>query len=135
MANERELEKLKEIAHDVAKEILAFKKYGRIIRVHYDESDGRKQGRWSHDYALQSDSSEKEVPFVWNEDDDYCEKHYDAYGVIDDCPLFKEWQEFAERIAAEKASLYGVEIFTELEGVKYQIGLRVKVEKENQAWW
>lgn len=63
--------------------------------------------------------------FQWNDDHDYCEHHYDAYGVIDNDKNFDDWIQYAKKVAEEVAKHFGLYISIDLEGVKYDITLDV----------
>lgn len=64
-------------------------------------------------------------PFTWNEDHDYCERQYDAYGVIDNDKTFSDWQDYARWVAEDIGKQYGLYIEVELEAVKYEITLDI----------
>lgn len=63
--------------------------------------------------------------FEWNEDHDYCERHYDAFGVIDNDKDFDDWVTYAKYVAEEVAKHFGLYLYVDLEGVKYDITLDV----------
>lgn len=108
------------VGHLTVGKIKDFKNYGRIKKTIVDEGDAQ-----CHRILMEFDSNKP--PFKWNEDHDFCERHYDGFGVIDNCPLFNEWNEFAQQTAKELSKKYGVGVKVELEGFKYDLTIDVHV--------
>lgn len=65
--------------------------------------------------------------FQWNEDHEYCERHYDAYGVIDNDPIFTQWENYANSLRDKLAKETGLMIRLDLEGIKYELTLDLTV--------
>jgi hypothetical protein len=118
-------EELKKIAHELISDILAFKNYGRIEKFYCDGRNEFRQNIQLHRTFVLLKC--KGNVFQWNEDHDYCERHYDAFGVIDNCPLFEEWENFAKELVKKKEKETGTRIEMELEGIKYDLTLDVTV--------
>lgn len=113
---------LNHIAHLTVAKIKDFKGYGLISQTHVDT--GNKEG-----HRILVNFNSKKPPFNWNKDHDFCERHYDGFGVIDNCPLFDEWLAFAKDTAKEFSKKYGVGVKVDLEGFKYELTLDVEVFK------
>lgn len=113
-------EQLEKITRSIVRKVKAFKNYGRVKEVYVD-------GGGDTSYRYGSILHSRNLGFSWNEDHDFCERHYDAFGVIDSCPKFKEWEDFAKQVIKDVEKEYAVEVRLDLEGVKYEITLDVTV--------
>lgn len=127
----------KSIAQHVFDSVLRYES-GAIVKkgiVHGENGFGYLWGKTNKEnYSIVANLSSRSK-FKWNEDDEFCERQYDAYGVIDDCPKFELWKRYAEKIALEESAKYGLHVKVELEGVKYEITLRVAVYDTTLPWY
>jgi hypothetical protein len=126
LVNKYSQEELKKIAKELVTEILKFKNYGRVRETYIDgRSKYYTDLRPYHRIGMFLEHQNN--PFSWNEDDDYCERAYDAFGVIDDCPKFEEWENFAKELVKRKEKELSVRVEMSLKGLKYNLTLDVTV--------
>jgi hypothetical protein len=120
-------EELKLLTHQLFNDILTFKNYGKINKVYIDGISEFGDHRNTNYHRLGADLKSNDTNFEWNEDHRYCENQYDAHGVIDNCPKFDEWEEFAKRKAKELEKKENLGVDLTLEGIKYVLSLDVTV--------
>lgn len=122
-------ELLEKVGKEVFDEILHYPEVGAYV-VNY-HSDGLVTfGNPSVTQYHKSAQLKTRVKLSWNEDHDYCERHYDAFGVIDDCPIFNKWEEYGKQVIAKYTKKYPVGVNFELRGVKYVLTLDVEVQSD-----
>lgn len=124
---EEKLEQYKLIAKELFKQILEYKRYGQLKLTYIDGQSNISLHK--NYYRIGAKLETKHLDFHWNEDNEYCERSYDAFGVIDDCPKFNEWVAYAEKLEQEYAAKHNVQIDLTLEGIKYEIILDVTIKK------
>lgn len=120
---------LKQVAQEVFREIVNAPNIGASVKELYIDD-------FENLYPEQSKGFRKagilraRAKFIWNDDHDYCERHYDAFGVIDDCLTFDKWVEYGKQVMDKYTQKYPVSVNFELRGVKYEIRLSVETKSD-----